>query len=423
MLKLRIGDNYLLTKKDSLRVDESIAYMMGCFKGAGKLVAVCGVETEREEIIKNVVDSGVSEVYIIIKIRGAYGIRGRSRLSREVALALKKAVPNIKVKFLRIDRPLKSKEGKLARMAVHALMEDEKSILYYLDKLETYKAFSKRQKEAVGELKAVNENIEHLSKGEDEPAKTITLKELEHLNLIDEAIVEGDCLRLKIKPLAITPSELCGKVFPASVFAKYPFLVKVATHLYQGCHFKMVGTEISINYNLIPSFVRTLDDQFDDFFKHLNCFGVGYPHIGERGYCGGEFTSAIQSAKKEGLEYYLLCLKQYLTTANVRDYAGKAIWLYPLYNDKGELVYSAGLDFLRKQIVSSPKYKDRADEINAMSFSEFQKFRKKEGISFNIQPSFDLGSETKNMGDKDGFEQYCRTSAPDLYEALFKKGA
>ena len=92
-----------------------------------------------------------------------------------------------------------------------------------------------------------------------------------------------------------------------------------------------------------------MDHQWDDMMKRNNWSTIGYT-FGQNHLCGGEFNDVMAHTAEHGLEYFFMCFKQYITTANMRDYAGRKVWWYPIYDKDGKMMYCAALDILRDTI-------------------------------------------------------------------------
>lgn len=421
MLKLKIGDNFLITTEKDKKMPVFITFAMGCFSLHNKTMVGINpdyvIKQGYEGFIKTIKDSRSTELYILTETH-----RGREILLDTIK-AILLSCPEIKIHVVKMDRLLKSREYKLANVVYNTLKQDNQSILYHLDKLDEYKRFSNRFKAIPAELKVVNESIKKFSKEDKTCDKKITLEHLKPLNLIDKVQLNGDCLILDIKPLPIYTSELLGEVITYNTYSENKYIRKVTEYIYKGCHFGMVGTRIAIHPDFKPEFIETLDHQWDDMFKVNNWSSIGYLHFGKGHLCGGEFNDVIAHTNEHGLDYYFLCLKQYITTANVRDYAGLKVWWYPIYNDAGDLVYCAGLDVLRDALLSSDLRADYKKQIKDMSIPDFQKWRLEHNIHFTDIRLHHLSSDVATQSRKeDAFLAWCKENDEELYNEL-KKGA
>lgn len=433
MLKLKIGDNFLITTKEESSMPVFVKYCMGCVPSLhGKLLLGCDPSSfvhnaqRTSEYIKAIKTEKPLELYVLYYVKKDIPLELREGLKvflRDFILNISSASPTTKLYVIKIDNKLNSREYKLATQVYNALCCDDKNILSHLDKLDEYKQFQTRYKSIPSELKVINENIKKMSKEVKICDRVITLKDLDYLNMIEKAQLEGDSLIIDIKPLPIYPSEPLGKIFCKTAFEQIPYLVKVAKYIYSGCHFGMVGTKVRIRPDFRPEFIETKDHQWDDMFVINNWSNIGYLHFGQGHLCGGEFNDVMAHTGEHGLEYYFMCFKQYITTANMRDYAGKKVWWYPIYNDNNELVYCAGLDILRDRILQmdiSPKEKE---DIKNMSMEQFQQWRLNHRVKFT---DYDLryrsDSANTQSGKEDMFLKYLEEHEPDFLKEL-EKGA
>ena len=188
----------------------------------------------------------------------------------------------------------------------------------------------------------------------------------------------------------------------------------------------MPGTKIKVYPNFIPEFIDTKNHDFDDMFEINNWSNVGYLHFGKGHLCGGEFNDVISHAGEYGLEYYFLALRQYITTANMRDTAGVRIWWYPIYDEEDNLVYCAGLDILRKAIMDSSSFSpEQKSRIADMSIQEFLDWKKSMGIKFReftdkIPSKFRSGNQRTRSGRGDDFLEVLQEKEPELYKTIMK---
>lgn len=417
MLKLKIGDNFLITTEKDREMSTFIIFTMGCFSLHNKtLVGIDNKYIQANGIgnfVKSVKDSHLSELYILVKTKS-------NDLLPEIIKAFLLESPETKIHIVKMDRLLDTREYKLAEMVYGSLKQDENSIIHHLDKLDEYKKFANRYKAIPSELKVVNENIQKMGKENKTCEKNITLEDLRYLDLIDKVQLEGDCLILDIKPLRIYASEPLGKVITYDTYASNKYIRKATEYIYKGCHFGMVKTRIAIHPDFRPEFIDTLDHQWDDMFKVNNWSTVGYLHFGKNHLCGGEFNDVIAHTGEHGLDYYFLCLKQYITTANIRDYAGLKVWWYPIYDDNEELVYCAALDILRDALIESGKVTGKmAQEIKNMSLKEFQEWRLSKNIYFtNINLRYTSSDVRTHSRNEDSFLKWCEENDKELYNEL-----
>lgn len=436
MIKLKVGDNYLLVDTSDIGMKDYIVYAMSSFNNSGKVLLgadilnrIKNLYSRRsrtldylfDDYVNTLVKDGTNEVFLLVEDTREAGYK---RILQEELLGLiyriQSRKPDMIIKVIKINEKNNSREYKLGNDVYDALIVDDKSILHHLDKLDEYKTMSNRYKAIPAEIKVVQDSIKQLSKEKKVTDKKTTLKDLEYLNLIDRAMLEGDTLVLDIKPLPIYPSEPLGLCMTMDSFETNPYLFKAASYIYQGCHFGMVGTKIKINPSFRPEFIETLDHTFDDMFNNSNWSTIGYLHFGKNHLCGGEFNDVMAHTSEHGLEYYFICLKQYITTANMRDYAGRKVWWYPIYNDKNELVYCAGYEILKDYIASRAR---NTAEIKNMTLQEFINYAKENRISFScLETRFGSSSPGTYSGKEDTFLKVCERKDPELY-AKIKKGA
>jgi len=422
MIKLKIGNNYLITTRKDNNFETYVSYMISMFQGDNKIAVgyfldgVGNPNPQSEDLVKAINIEKPRELYILF-LNPNY----KSKVTRNLSVgnfisAIKEANPGIIIHTIVINNQTKRRQYKIGNHLYNALRADSKSILKHVDQLDEYKRMAMRYKAIPAEIKVINDNLKQLSKEKQVNTKTITLKDLEYLNMIDSIEPTMDKLYVTIKPLPINPSEKLGLCISLEDFKQNPYLAKAAEFIYKGCHFRMVGTKISINTQFRPEFIETLDHSWDRMFRMNNWSSIGYPHFGLGHLCGGEFNDVMVHTPEHGLEYYFLCLKQYLTTANMRDFAGKKVWWYPIYNDNGELVYSAPLDALRDLYVG------RNPEIKDLSWWELKKWFEDRGIDYCEIPHKYISEviNTGYSGKEDNFLKYCQEFKKDLYNELMK---
>lgn len=437
MIKLKIGDNYLITTNKDMMMKNFIIYTMSCFKGHNKLLL--GFDPISRDVaymdyLKALREEKPKEIFILIDnsliafnsirtlttetLNEAYKTNLKAFITQ-----LQQSLPNIKIAVVKVQNKKDSREFKLGRKIYETLELDNKSIIKYLDKLDEYKFFANRYKAIPGELRVVNESIKNIDKDKKVNERIITLEDLSYLNLLDSINLNGTDLIATIKPLPIYPSKPLGLSFTKSSFEGNKYLAKAAEYLYKGGHFGMVGTKIAIHPNFTPEFIDTIKHDFDDMFAYNNWSNIGYLHFGKGHLCGGEFNDVIAHTSEYGLEYYFISLKQYITTANMDDYAGKKVWWYPIYDDNNNLVYCAGLDMLREYILPSLPLEEKG-RVEKMSWEDFLRFKiEHPNITFsNFHKPACADNISSYTGKEDAFLEYCKEHRPELYEEL-KKGA
>ena len=443
MLKLKIGQNYLIidhTRRESANY-QAIAYMMGCFKGQNKVACYLTNETNIRDLVKIVNESHLDSLYVlwsmnikqtkasIRKLAGRMQIEGWAMYYEQITYTkdcikkrleeLKALAPNLKVKVISMNNMFQSGEYKAGKALMEVLRKDKTNILSVLDNLEIYKRMSQRYAAIPKELEVINNDIKRLDREIKVCDRVATVDSLSYLHLIKHAELKNGYLYLTIHELPINLSEKMGEVFEPSAFKDNPYMFKAASYIYSGCHFKMPETEIRINTSFRPEFVQTLDHRFDNMFRAHNWSTIGYPHFGLNHLCGGEFNDSMAHGKEYGLEYYFLSLKQYLTTANMRDCAGVKVWWYPIYDKNEKMVYCAGLDNLMENYIkfTNPDFyndlqemdwEDRATALATCSFNDNRVMR------------YGAGNYSYSYKGPDAFLKVCKEQDIDLYNKIMK---
>jgi len=429
MIKLKIGDNYLITtNKDGLS-QTFICYVMSRYKGHGKTLLGFDHKHQAPSNIR----IGVPEDYFREYAQAVREAKVQSldvlfykEINAEYAKILLNLLPNVKLKFIKITKEdLASREYKVAWQIVDAWKLDKTSILSHLSELDEYKEMSTRFKNIPAEIKTIDDNIRAMKKkAKTEEGRKVTLKELEPLHLIEKAKLSGNELVLDIYPIYINPSEILGKVYIENEFERNPYLYNATKYIYQGCHFKMPGTRIKIRPDFIPEFIETKNHDFDDLFEVNNWSNVGYLHFGRGHLCGGEFNDVISHAGEYGLEYYFLALRQYISTANMRDIAGAHIWWYPIYDDEDKLVYCAGLDVLRQMLLEQSSLpSEERQRIKDMSIQEFLDWKKSHGVNFHdyrYPSNLKSGNQSTHSDGRDAFLTVLERKEPELFKTIMK---
>lgn len=437
MIKLKIGNNYLITSSNnSLEgLKTTMAYMMGCFKGSGNVVLsteCIGVDETIYEYARFIRDNNIKKIFLVHKIDVLYIKRKNRQEARNlindskwfikhIIQELRNVIPDIEVKVVNLNAYFKAPEYLLALQLWNELLLDKDSILSVFPLLDRYKQISTRVKQIPEEMKIFANDIERLKKKKDICDRVSSLESLKYLQLIDEASGVGTTLNLTIKELPIYPSEPLGKVFSKETFKRNPYLYKVAKYIYSGCHFGMPKTKIKIGSDFKPVFLETVDHTFDKMFKYYNWSTIGYPHFGVGHFCGGEFNDTIAHAKEYGLEYYFLCLKQYLTTANMRDTAGYRVWWYPIYNEQNELVYCAGVDIaIEEDLKQSP---DLYAEWSNKTWDE--KVKICQHLNWGTSPirQYQEVDYYSNRGSEDAFLALLQEKEPEEYKKIMERSA
>lgn len=449
MLKLKIGNNYFITEFDKVPdVDRNnnkiiykyIAYMVGCFKGNHDIAIGYynsygdGEDNYILSLSKELKDIPNKDIYILRNLNYIHYKHSCSKLElldyqhsiqyhfKVFITKLKAQFPNKNFKIVLINKYDNDPRFRVATNLVNALKTNPSSILYDLRTLEIYKMASNRAKNIPEEIKILNNDIEKLKKTTNVCPYKTTLKSLDYLNLINKATINGEDLVLELKSLPIYPSEPLGKVFNKTDFLNNKYLYRAASYIYLGNHFQMVPTKIYISKDFKLHWLETLDHTFDRLFSNNNWSGVGYPHFGSNGFCPGEFNDAMAHGREYGLTYYFIALKQYLTTANMRDLAGYKVWWYPIYNDNNELVYCAGLDaylneYLQKyDLTTYNNLKDKTWEEIADALSASANYGA--SVLNYVRPN---SLNYYNRENTDGFLAATKEQDIDLYNKIMER--
>lgn len=437
MLKLKIGQNYLLLNYNGQ--DEAfykaIAYMVGCFAGTNKIAYYIdgnsvNIGQDVRDVIKIMNESRSTELYMLSSIDYLHLKRLDNYTLKETMIIVKRQIssiikelkelkPDLIVKVISINDSYNSNEYRAATRLVNFLRQDKTNILSALPMLETYKFMSKRHAAIPKELEVITNDIKRMEKDVKICDRKITLKSVEYLHLIKDAKIQDGKLYLTINKLPINLSEKMGEVFNLDAFRTNPYMFKAASYIYQGCHFRMPETIIYIDRNFRPCFVETLDKRFDKMFNDHNWSTIGYPHFGVGHLCQGEFNDAMAHGKEYGLEYYLLSLKQYLTTANMRDCAGIKVWWFPIYDKDEKLVYCAGMDILMEEYL---KVQNRQlyDSLLEKDWEE----RATMLANYNYRNSsimrYNAGNYSYSYKGPDAFLQVCKDKDIDLYNKIME---
>lgn len=432
MLRLKIGQNFLLAEynQDTKHtLDAVIPYMMGCFKGTGKVATISDCYNPNE-VVKMLKEMRVSELYILQHLNYlGVGKEVQREVLAETRYYLQKIIgktreidPSIKIKVININAFYKRGEYLLSQDLYKQLLEDETSILSILPKLETHKFMSRRLAAIPEEIKVIDNDLQKLNKTKSVCDRQVSLKTIDYLRLIENAKMVGSSLELTLKELPIYPSDEMGQIFSYEEMKKNKYLYKAAKYIYQGNHFGMVKTRIKIGTNFYPEFIETLDKRFDSMLQCHNWSTIGYPHFGVNHFCAGEFNDVIAHAKEYGLDYYFIALKQYLTTANMKDTAGYRVWWYPIYDNEGKMVYCAGMDiaieeFIRKinpevyELLSHMKTWEEKTEYLGSRLN----FREDAILRWGCS-----GLSYYHNNKEDSFLQLCRETEPEVYKEIMK---
>lgn len=431
MLKLKIGQNYLYTHKglSKLTLKQGLSFIMSNVKGKGKVCFILErklTSSVLEELCKTIKQDRVEELWVLTQIDTTINeaekvlvIQDLKRRILDFGAYVKVEVPNIKIHYIKMDVSYNKKVRSIAGHIVDGLMLDKNSILHYYDILDNYKTFKQRMEQIPGEIKAIDEGIKQIKKKNKTCDRKIGLKTLEPLKLIKQANIVGNDLVLSLHPQKIKPSEKLGTWITKDTFKNNKYIREVAKWLYSGYDFGIKETIIKITPEFKPVFLDTLDHGFDYMMRKNNWSSVGFLHFGIDHLCGGEFNDVIARAREYGMEYYFIAFKQYITTANVRDYAGKKVWWYPIYDDNGSIAYCAALDIYRDHI---PNDEDK-ELCKNMSWDELLEFSNNHKQYWDFIPSKLNSSElpTNFSQREDGYLKYLEEEDIELYNFIIER--
>lgn len=435
MLKLKIGTNYLVTVDEYNDRDDTllscIYFMMGNFNGVNLLATP--IFTPPGEVIKGMTEHRTNTIYVLTRldVLQLKKTKGKERYKSymrdykyELAAytyRLKELKPDIDIKYININHYFKTREYIFAIRLFNQLCNDNTSIASVLNKLGTYKNISKRYANIPKELQVIENDIKRLAKTTQTCERKATVEGLKYLKLIKEARLSGHSLDLILEKLPIYPSEELGVVFAQENFRDNPYLYNAAKYIYLGGHFQMPETHIQIDNGFRPTFIETLDHRWDRMFRYHNWSTVGYPHFGQNHLCPGEFNDTMAHGREYGLEYYFIALKQYLTTANMRDTAGARVWWYPIYNDEGEMVYCAGMDILLEEWIK-PNRPEVYRQIKDLTWEEKSRVIAEydfDGRNISRYTHNNCSYYGSNR-DKDYFLQLVKEREPEVYDKIMK---
>ena len=435
MLRLKIGKNYLLMKytaENSELYSNAIPYMMGCFKGTNCLAMALHEDSfNKKEIIASVEELRAKVLYILQYIPILQYKRNNDPLLMQRVLETKRAIlgnqistlktakPDLEIKVINVNAYENTPAFRVARALMRQLTTDKNSILSSLPVLETYKYMSKRYATIPGEIKIIDNDLKKLSKKAVICDRVDTVESLKYLKLIKSATKSNGNLKCHLHKLPIYPSEPLGAVFEPVYFRNNPYLFKAASYIYQGYHFGMPETIIEIDTGFRLHFCETVDKTFNNMFRKHNWSGVGYPHFGDHGFCPGEFNDTMAHAKEYGLGYYFTSLKQYLTTANMRDLAGVKVFWYPIYDDAGNMVYCAGLDILINECIKRERPAEY-EQIKDLSWEE--KAKALSNVSYDRSGILNYGAGNLNYRyhGEDAFLMVCKEKDEELYNKIME---
>ena len=127
MLKLKIGDNYLITTNKDFEMKEFIVYTMSCFTGHNKTLlglnvvnlVVNGTDNTMADYLKTLRESTPQELYVLIKIEdmsGGHITDEMKAMVQRCILLSSETCPNTKIYIVKMGRELGSREYKLEEL-------------------------------------------------------------------------------------------------------------------------------------------------------------------------------------------------------------------------------------------------------------------------------------------------------------------
>ena len=165
MIKLKIGDNYLITTYEDKAIKDYIIYMMGCFTKHNKVALGINFSPDYHhgQYTKMIREENLTTVYLLI-----YDIY-RDNLTKKPTMLqhimsqyvrmYQQECPNVKFYVINIDKYKNTREFKLAKQVYETLESDKNSLVSRLNKLDSYKNFSTRFKSIPDEIRVINDNI------------------------------------------------------------------------------------------------------------------------------------------------------------------------------------------------------------------------------------------------------------------------
>ena len=147
MIKLKIGDNFLITTHEDKMMKDFIIYTMSCFTGHNKILLGFDAlyhsrNNDFADYLKAVRDEQPQELFILIDLtaRDRYveeKVKVQTMLGlRTFTTQLKETLPNIKLAVVKVHNKKDSREFKMANDVYNALEVNDKSILKHLSKLD-----------------------------------------------------------------------------------------------------------------------------------------------------------------------------------------------------------------------------------------------------------------------------------------------
>ncbi len=429
MLRLKVGKNTLLTldesKLSNSNTINSVAFMSAFLKGSNVFCLdvssfIDGYKNRSivEKELKEIVKMGILDITFLVDLEN---VQNRSDiLFRKAGISyidrtLKKENELIKIKVITINKYKKSLVFLTAREMIKNLELDERWLASKLEKIPSYKEATKRSASINEEIQVIDKEIKKIQdKKNQDTINKVSFNRLKKMKLFsDVQIASNGNLSLTINPMHIIPSEPLGRMFRMKDIEENKYLYNAIKYNYLGYKFLAPSTIIEIDKSFSPKVVEVVDKRFINLLEEIGWGGPGYCHFGLRAKCLGEFSSAVSGARDYGIEYYLLSLKQYITTANVNDSAGCRVWAWPLVDENNNIVYSALLDNVKHY------YTDMSDK----SYDEILDFMVKENsICASIYSGLSPATISYCRQGQDNFLILCEKREPEIYNILKEKG-
>ena len=122
MIKLKIGDNYLLTTHRDAEMKNFVVYVMGCFKLHGKTIIGLDLKNhcspDYTEYFKAIREANPSELYMLVNVpnikQDEFVYQSFQQSLRTFLYTLREQMPTTKPRVIRINNLMDSKEYEIA---------------------------------------------------------------------------------------------------------------------------------------------------------------------------------------------------------------------------------------------------------------------------------------------------------------------
>ena len=180
MIKLKIGDNFLITSNEDRLMREFVVYMMSSFNQQGQTVLGLDIVghnyktplrkkpsgvMQYDDYIKFIKNENIHTLWIITQLPN-YTSTDKNIFKLELhdfLNTLRTTIPTLEYRVIKLNDKSNTREYNLGQKMYDALKEDSTSILHYIDKLDEYKQLSNRYRAIPAELKVINESIKKRS--------------------------------------------------------------------------------------------------------------------------------------------------------------------------------------------------------------------------------------------------------------------